>query len=142
MAITFLQHGRNQAEGLLGRHWPELLVDMDVWRRRTPLELLCEQPCPASVVANAAAARELMRRVSRNAISEEEGQRVIDSAAGSVGIAASEEEREVIRAVAREALRVRRSIASIDKSIEEVAMQHEATRSIAPVVGRGEWFRS
>ena len=131
-----LQMHLGALEGLLGRHWPELLAQMDVWRRRTPLELLCEHPCPEAVVANTTAALELMRRVSRNAITEDEGRQIIESAARSVGIAASEQEREMIRAVACEALRVRASVRSIDKSIEEVAVQHEATRDIAQVVGR------
>ena len=34
-----LQMHLSELEGLLGRHWPELLIDMDVWRRKTPLEL-------------------------------------------------------------------------------------------------------
>jgi hypothetical protein len=61
---------------------------------------------------------------------------VLDSASRSVGTAASEEECEVIRAVAREALHVRASIAGIDKMIEKTAEEHEATRGIAKVVGR------
>nr|MDQ3037649.1 hypothetical protein [Myxococcota bacterium] len=94
-----LQMHLGELEALLGRHWPELLVDMDIWRRRTPLELLCEHPCPAEVVAHADAARALMRRVSRSAMKQDEIDRVIASASSSVGLAASEQEREVIRAV-------------------------------------------
>jgi len=131
-----LQLHLSELEGLLGRHWPELLVDMDVWRRKTPLELLSEHPSPADVVANHVQVRDVMRRASRNTIKEAEIRRVIESAARSVGMPAAEEERDVIRAVAREALHVRASIASIDKSIEKVAAEHEATRGIAPVVGR------
>jgi transposase len=131
-----LQMHLGELEALLGRHWPELLNDMDVWRRRTPLELLCEHPCPADAVARADDARALIRRVSRNAIKQDEIDRVIASAASSVGVAASEHEREVIRAVAREALRARASLPSIDELIEQVAVQHEATRRIAEVVGK------
>jgi transposase len=126
----------SELEGLLGRHWPELLVDMDVWRPKTPLELLVAHPCPADVIAHRSEAREVMRRASRNTIKEEEVQRVLDSASRSVGTAASEEECEVIRAVAYEALHVRASIASIDKVIEKTAEEDEATRGIAEVVGR------
>lgn len=131
-----LQMHLNELEGLLGRHWPELLVDMDVWRRKTPLELLCEHPCPADVIANKANVRDVMRRASRNTIKEDEIRHVIESAARSVGVAATPEECDVIRAVAREALHVRASIASIDKTIEKIASEHETTRGIAPVVGR------
>jgi transposase len=109
---------------------------MDVWRCKTPLELLCECPCPADVVANGVKAREVMRRASRNTIKEDEIRQVLESAACSVGIVTMEEERDVIRDIAREALHVRASIASIDKAIEKFASEHEATKGIAPVVGR------
>jgi transposase len=131
-----LQMHLGELEGLLARHWPELLLDMDVWRRKTPLALLAEYPCPADVSAHRSEVRELMRRASRNTIKQDEVQQIIESAVGSVGMAASEDEREVIRCVAREALHVRASIASIDKVIEKTASEHEATRRIASVVGR------
>ena len=131
-----LQMHLSELEGLLGRHWPELLVDTDVWRRRTPLELLAEYPCPAEVIANSAKIRELLRRASRNKMTQEEMDQVIESATRSVGIAAAEEEQDVVRTVAREALRVRASIASIDKTIETVGAEHESTRGLARVVGR------
>jgi transposase len=131
-----LQTHLNELEGLLARHWPELLVEMDVWRRRTPLELLAEYPCPADVTAHRAEVRELMRRVSRKMIKEDEVSRVLESAERSVGMPASTEERELVRAVAREALHVRASLASVNRELEKEAMKHEPTRSIAPVVGR------
>lgn len=131
-----LQMHLSELEGLLGRHWPELLIEMDVWRRKTPLELLAVHPSPAHVVAHRSEAREVMRRASRNTIKEEEAQRVLDSASRSVGTAASEEECDVIRAVAHEVLHVRASIAAVDKLIEKTAEEHEATRGIAKVVGR------
>lgn len=131
-----LQMHLSELEGLLGRHWPEMLIDMDVWRRKTPLELLVAYPCPAEVTLHREEAREVMRRASRNTIKEDEIQRVLDSASRSVGTSASEEERDVIRAVAREALHVRGSIATIDKLFDKTAEEHEATRGIAKVVGR------
>jgi len=131
-----LQMHLGALEGLLGRRWPELLGDMDVWRRQTPLELLAVYPCPADVLAHEAGARAVMRRASRNSMKPEDVQRVFDSASRSIGLPASEEEREVIRAVVLEALHVRASISSIDKVIEKVATEHETTRGLAPVVGR------
>jgi transposase len=131
-----LQMHLSELEGLLGRHWPELLVDMDVWRRKTPLALLSDFPCPAEVIGNKAAVRDMMRLASRNKVKDDEIRHVIESARCSVGIAAAEEEQDVIRAVAREALHVRASIATIDKTIEKVASEHETTRGIAVVVGR------
>ncbi|MFN9813501.1 MAG: hypothetical protein ACK6CU_28160, partial [Deltaproteobacteria bacterium] len=46
--------------------------DMDVWRRKTPLELLVAYPCPAEVTLHREEAREVMRRASRNTIKEDE----------------------------------------------------------------------
>jgi hypothetical protein len=69
----------SELEGLLGRHWPEMLIDMDVWRRKTQLELLVAYPCPAEVTRHREEAREVMRRASRNTIKEDEIKRVLDS---------------------------------------------------------------
>jgi len=125
-----------ELEGLCGRHWPELLFDMDVWRARTPLELLAEYGTPAALVAHEADARELMRRASGHTMKHDDVERVLASAVRSVGLPASEEEREVIRLVAREALRHRALVKAIDKELEKVGEEHEATRGIAAVVGR------
>jgi len=131
-----LQMLLGELEGLLARHWPELLSDMDVWRRKTPLELLAAHPCPADVVAHWPEAREVMRRASRNTMKEQEAQRVLESAMRSIGVRMLQEQGEVVRTVAREALHVRARLSSIDKEIEKVAEEHEATRDIAVVVGR------
>lgn len=131
-----LQRLLGEMESRLARHWPELLIDMDVWRRKTPLELLSVYACPAEVIAHRAEAREVMRRASRNTMKDDEAQRIFECASRSIGVSMLEEEREVIRAVAREALHVRAALTSVDKEIEKVASEHEATRGIAPVVGR------
>ena len=123
-------------EGLCGRHWPELLAEMDVWRRRTPLELLAAYGSPAELAAHETEARELMRRTGRNAVKPEQIQRVVDSAKRSVGLPASQEEREVVRMIAREALRLRSSTRNIDEEIRKVGEVHDDTRRIATVVGR------
>ena len=128
-------------EGLCGRHWPELLAEMDVWRRRTPLELLAAYGSPAELAAHESEARELMRRTGRNAVKPEQIKRVVDSALGSsrqrsVGLPASHEEREVVRMIAREALRLRSLMQSVDEEIRKVGETHEDTRRIAAVVGR------
>lgn len=123
-------------EGLCGRHWPELLADMDVWRRRTPLELLAAYGSPAELAAHETEARELMRRTGRNAVKSEQIQKVVDSAKRSVGLPASQEERDVVRMIAREALRLRSLMQSVDEEIRKVGEVHEDTRRIAAVVGR------
>jgi transposase len=123
-------------EGLLARHWPELLVDMDVWRRKAPLDLLAVHPCPADVLAHQSEAREVLHRGSRGMIKGDEIQQLFDSASRSIGTPALEEERAAIRDIASEALRARSSIHEIDKVIEQTASENEATRGLAPVVGR------
>jgi transposase len=123
-------------ESLCGRHWPELLAEMDVWRRRTPLELLAAYGSPVELAANESDARELMRRTGRNAVKPEQIQKVVDSAKRSVGLPASQEEREVVRMIAREALRLRSLMQSVDDEIRKVGEVHEDTRRIAAVVGR------
>jgi transposase len=125
-----------ELEGLCGRHWPELLVDMDVWRARTPLEMLAEFGTPAAFVARAAEARRLMRRASGGMSRADDVEHALESAARSVGLPASSEEREVICLVASEALRLRALLKAVDKELEKVGEEHEATRELATVVGR------
>ncbi len=125
-----------QLEGLCGRHWPELLAEMDVWRRRTPLELLAAYGSAAELAAHETEARELMRRTGRNAVKPQQIQKIVDSAKRSVGLPASQEEREVVRMIAREALRLRSLMQSVDEEIRKVGETHEDTRRIAAVVGR------
>jgi transposase len=131
-----LQMHLSQLEGLLSRHWPELLVELDVWRRKTPLALLRAHPCPADVTEHAAEAEALMRRASRNTMKDEQVSQILQSAAQSVGVPATDEARQVIQATAAEALRLREAMTGVDRTLEEVAQQTEATRMIATVVGR------
>ncbi len=113
-----------ELEGLCGRHWPELLADTDIWRRRTPLELLSKYGCPAELTRHKDAARTLMIRVSRNMMKKEQIEQVIESASHSVGLPASNEERDVIRMIAAEALRLRAWVEKIDKELERVRIGH------------------
>ena len=131
-----LQLHLSQLEGLLSRHWPELLVELDVWRRKTPLVLLRAHPCPAAVTEHAAEAEALMRRASRNTMTDEQVSQILQGAARSVGVPATDEARQVIQAIAAEALRLREAMTGVDRTMEEVAQQTEATRMIATVVGR------
>jgi transposase len=126
----------NHLEGLLSRHWPELLVVLDVWRRKTPLALLAAHPCPVDVLEHATHAIEVMRLASRNTMKDEQMRQVFESAAQSVGVPMTEEVRQVLRITACEALRLRNAIDGVDRVLEKAAQETEATRTIAPVVGR------
>jgi hypothetical protein len=118
-----LQMHLSQLEGLLSRHWPELLVELDVWRRKTLLALLRAHLCPVDVTEHAADAEALMRRVSRNTMKDEQVSEVLQSAARSVGVPATDEARQVIQAIAAEALRLREAMTGVDRTLEEVAQQ-------------------
>jgi hypothetical protein len=131
-----LQMHLGHLEALLARHWPEALGEVDVWRNKTPLALLAAHPCPADMLEHAAAALELMHRVSRSSMKPEQAQRLLQSAGQSVGIPAIDEARQLIRVTAAEALRLRKALDNVDRSLREVAQQTDATRAISAVIGR------
>jgi transposase len=131
-----LQMHLGQLEALLARHWPEALNEIDVWRNKTPLALLAAHPCPADMREHAAAALELIHRVSRNTIKQEQAQQWLLSAERSVGIPAIDEARDLIGLLAAEALRLRKALDDVDRGLEEVAQRNDETRAISAVVGK------
>lgn len=104
-------------EAVVARHWPELSEHIDTdagWH----LHLLSELGGPARVSANPTATADLLRRVSRGALSESRIQQIIGLAAGSLGDPMSAHELELVQAVTRHLLELRAQIRAVDERIE------------------------
>lgn len=91
---------------------------------------------PAELIRHKGEARTLMIRVSRNMMKKEQIEQVFESASHSVGLPASNEERDVIRIIAFEALPLRALVEEIDKELGRVGEEEETTHRIAAVIGQ------
>jgi len=131
-----MQQHLGQLEALLSRHWPELLDETDVWTRVTPLKVLEHYGCPAEVARDRQGAEALMRSASRGAMSASTIGQVVDSASRSIGVKTTNEERTLIQDLAREALRLRDALGELDKRLEKLAVNNEATAGLSTAVGR------
>jgi transposase len=126
---------RNRLEAQTARYWPEVTHELDL-DSATLLRLLERYGGPAPIAADAKAARELARRVGGSKLDPEKVVRVVASASTTVGVKQIEEERELMRFLAGEALRCRRLKQVAQHRVEELAVSSTATEQLAPVTGK------
>jgi transposase len=131
-----MQFYLGRLEALLARHWPEALQDLDVWRNKTPLALLARYPGPADMLEHAAEVIQNLHQLGHGNLRTTQAQRMLGCAQHSVGVAMDDEAKHLIRISASEALRMRTALDDIDRRIEEVAQQADATCNIAAAVGK------
>lgn len=129
------ESNRNRLEGLLARYWPELpgLLALD---SVTLLELLSQYGGPGGVRARPEEASALMRRVGGHFLPADKEEAVVRAARTTLGVPPIREETELVRCVAAEARRNQQAALQIRRRIESRTEEHEATRALAPVVGK------
>lgn len=129
------RRNRSRLEGLLARHWPGVTSVMSP-DSATMLEVLIEFGGPAAVVERPNRARDLMRRVGGNFLSDAKIDAVTKSAQNSLGVPQLDEELQLVRVVASEARRQRKAANKAKKRLEKLALiEGSATKSLAPVIG-------
>jgi len=126
--------GRNRIEALTARHWPELTHILDL-KTATLLELLMVFGSAQGVAARPEEARKLMRSVSRGKIAAEKIERVVESAANTVGMPPSSGEVSAIRSIAGETRRNQHATREALKVLKELTADDPAVRAMAPAVG-------
>ena len=119
---------------MLARHWPELPDHVGL-TTATLLELLAEYGGPDEVAANAEAARELMRKASRNQLAPTTIEEIIESARQTQGRPTTPAEREKIKYIAGMLRQSQKRSGALTRQIEEVAEEHEDTRDLAQFAG-------
>jgi transposase len=126
-----------QLEALLSKWWPEFEHVLDIYQSKTARSLLMQFGGPSAVAANENEAREWMRRVSKSKLSPEKIEATIEAAKTTLAQEPVEGERELLRAVTREAHVLRERIEAMDKALAPLVGADEAMRRIAKVVGTG-----
>jgi transposase len=126
---------RYRLEALLSRHWPELTEYLAL-DGATLLELLSVYGGPREVAAEAAEARELMRRKGGVFLSTEKIEAAIESASTTLGLPPIEAEVRLIRHLAAETKRNREEEAQARRRIEALVGKTETTERLQPLVGK------
>ncbi len=121
-------------EGWAARHWPELHCHITL-SRVTVLELLARYGCPRQVVRAGSQAVELMRRIGGPALKETKIELIMESARDTIGILASEGEKDLVRAIAGELLRSRKCLSEVEKRIQSRCEMEPSIAAMSPVLG-------
>lgn len=130
---VFDAHGRRM-EQLLARHWPELAHHLRP-RSATMLRLLARYGGPAGVAEAPIEARELLASVSRRRLPDTAIHGAVASARQTLGVPTNEAEREHVRALAEEMLRLLEQINRAHKALKEKVEQTPSTQRIRSMVG-------
>lgn len=108
-----------ELEGLLARYWPEFEKALDVRRQRSALAMLAEYPDPRLVAASPMAAKEALHRASRGKLKPATCEVLVVGAQQTLGVAMLPAERELLKEVASEILRLDRRIEEFDGMLAE-----------------------
>lgn len=129
------ESNRNRLEGLLARHWPELVNELAL-DSATLLELLCAFGGPAAVAARPSAAARLMRRVGGAYLLDDKIERVVKSAGSTLGVCALDAEEALLRCIASEARRNQKQAQRARRAVEKQTGEEPCAKHMAPTIGK------
>lgn len=124
----------NRLEGILARHWPEVLGVMDL-DAVSLIVLLKEYGSPSEVARNAGEARLLMKRVGKGFLSQEKIERIIDTAGKSIGVEMTSGEAEALKRLVEEILRQRSEYKSAKKRVESLSLCNVSIGRMGELIG-------
>jgi transposase len=116
---TPLRRTANKLEALLSRHFPELLLILNVQQQRSAWALLAALPSPAAMAAAPKQTQQILRAVSRGRISPLVISRVTTAAARSAGSPMTAAESRLIQRLANEMQRCAVQCDTVDDEIVE-----------------------
>lgn len=122
-------------EAQLARHWPEFGSWMDVRDQKSALVLLREFGGPDEVARRGEEARDILRRASRGNLSAELINGTLLSAAETLGLPPTREEKSLIQLVAKRLLDASAEMDAIEARIEERIVADSPTARMAAQVG-------
>lgn len=126
----------NQLEALLARHYPEFESFYELRNRKTPLAMLATFGSPAAIAeAPIEEVAAVICRVSRRALNRNEIEQFVKAAADSVGVPMVDGERELVRELAKEAIRLLDARKEVDDKIKAVGAPEPAITSMRSVLG-------
>jgi transposase len=124
----------HQLEGWLARHWPEVTDYLEL-TSATLLAVLARMGGPADVAGSPEEARQLMTGMSHRLLKAEKIEKVVQSAATTVGLRLEAEERRALMTLAREAHRALLAYKDAKRHVEKLAAGG-VSEQLAPAVGK------
>lgn len=121
-------------EALLARHWPEATRIMKKLSSATLLHALAAYGSPAALAADNQAEARLAAWGGRF-LKEEKRQRLLASAAGSVGVRASAAERSQFMAYAKQALQARTEVRRAQQRLQRLVKDQPVLQALGRAVG-------
>jgi len=128
-----LQMWCGRIEGRMARHWPEMLRHLKT-TSPTMLKLLIEHAGPATLAADPQAVSKL-QRFSRNHLSQQKIEQIIDEAKQTVGVRQTAVDQQRLRDYATEALAAKQQIKQAQKRLLSLSRPIQPIRALTPAVG-------
>ncbi len=125
----------NRLEGLLARHWPELL-EVTSLERASVLETLKKYGGPRGVRRSPQACRRLLKEVGGNFLQEERIESVVQSAKRTTGVAMLKAEEGLVGYLASEARRSQKQRKAMQRRVERLVEGRSELLCMAECVGK------
>jgi transposase len=123
-----------RAEGLLSRHWPELLRELELGSASLGW-LLEEFGSPAAVAAEREHAREGLLKVSRRLLNAEKIERIVGSAERTLGQPTTRAERELLQTLGRRMRERQRALREAENAVKKGSLEHPVVQALATCLG-------
>lgn len=125
---------RNRLEAYLSRHWPEVL-DIVSLSSVSLEQLLITFGSPQQVVRHRQEAEALLKKVSRQMLSEEKISRILDSAQKTQGVPCVDGEAQLLRAIAQEMMHNRVAQNKARLALEGLVAKDEELSHMVKLIG-------
>ena len=129
-----IQRDQGRVEGLLARHWPELLRELKL-KSRSLASLLEEFGSPQAVAAAPEQARERLVKTSRKLLDTAKIDRIIRSASSTIGVPMCEDERELLRWLGKRLIVRRHEWRRANSQLKQAMKQRPQTSSMQATLG-------
>jgi transposase len=129
------ERNRNRLEAYLSRHWPEVLVIVDL-TSVTLENLLINYGSPQDIATNAEEAVRKMKIWGRHFLSDDKINQIIVSAQNTIGVPCIEAERQYLQALAREMQHSRCEGKIAKQQIEGKVQAMDGLEEMARLIGK------
>lgn len=128
------QQDQGRAEGLLARHWPEVLRELDL-DSASLFGLMTEFGSAQAVAADSERARQLLQKWSRGLLAQDKIERVLRGASSSLGIPPTESEQQMLRALGRRMQSTRAELRKAERAVMELVSTMELVQALGQCIG-------
>jgi len=125
----------NRLSALLIRHWPELEEVANV-HTLSVLTLLREYGDPDTVAMHETEAAELLNKIGRSGLKEEQCRAILASSKTSLGVPCAPGERTYIQHLAADLLRTLQASADVEKRMAQAVAERESITEVSDMCGK------